>query len=165
MNKFCFIALVMFAGTVAAQGAGRGPGGQAPQPGAQSQSQPQTQSRQMPHAQMHESQQMQQMQAQIAAMRALMMQMRNTQDPAERQRLLREHMQSMQQGMTMMGHMMMPGAGPTAQCAENDEQCRLREMSAHTMMLEQRLSMMQQMMEQLMGQLQAQQGGGDSKQK
>lgn len=156
MHKLTWlIALFAVAGSVAAQGPGRG--GQGPQSGPQGPAQSQPQAQQTPHMQMHNTQQMEQIQAQMAAMRALMVQMHNTQDPAERQRLMAEHMQSMQHGMAMMGHMMMPGTGPATRCAENDEQCRLREMQNHTMMLEQRLQLMQQMMEQMMGQLQEQQ--------
>lgn len=51
-----------------------------------------------------------QMQAHMQQMRGLMQRIHGASDPAERQRLMAEHMQAMQQGMTMMGRMMGGGA-------------------------------------------------------
>ncbi len=157
MKSMWLMALTVVAWTAAAQGPGRGAGGQGPQSGVQG-----AQAQQMPHMPMHDPQQiqqMQQMQAQVAEMRALMAQMHDVKDPAERQKLMREHVLSMQHGMSMLGHMMTPGAGPGqgTRCADDDAQCRMREMQNHSMMLEQRMTWMQQMMEQMMSQIQAQQ--------
>jgi hypothetical protein len=99
---------------------------------------------------------MHQMQGRMQDMRALMDRIHKTEDPQERQRLMREHMQSMQQAMTMMGGMMR-GQGdvpaPTRECAQGDTECRMQSMQGQQQMLNQRLSMMQMMMEQMVGQM------------
>jgi hypothetical protein len=60
------------------------------------------------------------MQAHMLAMRQQMERIHATGDPAERQKLMQEHMQSMQQHMQMMGAMRgAPGAGPS-RCVEGD---------------------------------------------
>jgi hypothetical protein len=67
------------------------------------------------------------MQAHMLAMRQQMERIQATGDPAERQKLMQEHMQSMQQHMqSMQQHMQMmgamrgaPGAGPS-RCVEGD---------------------------------------------
>ena len=99
---------------------------------------------------------MHQMQGRIQDMQALMDRIHKTEDPQERQRLMREHMQSMQQAMTMMGGMMR-GQGDvpaqTRECAQGDTECRMQSMQAQQQMMNQRMSMMQMMMEQMMGQM------------
>jgi hypothetical protein len=57
----------------------------------------------------------------MRAMREQMARIHATEDPAERQRLMNDHMQSMQQHMQMMGAMQ--GQGPaagTSRCAEGE---------------------------------------------
>jgi hypothetical protein len=79
--------------------------------------------------------------------------MRATQDPAERQRLMDEHMRLMREGMAMMGPMMhgfasdQEGERP---CADNDVQCRMQRMQRQQGMMGQRMGMMQMMMQQMM---------------
>jgi hypothetical protein len=105
--------------------------------------------------------QMAQMQARMQAMHALMEQIQTTDDPEERRRLMQEHMQSMHQGMMMMGEMMRgasgqgegPGAGQggrTRECRRNNTQCQMEEMQMQHGAMGQRMGMMQQMMQQMM---------------
>jgi protein CpxP len=65
---------------------------------------------------------MQGMQEHMQTLREQMARIHATSDPAERQRLMSEHMQSMEEHMGMMGRMGQgrPGAGPQAQtsCAK-----------------------------------------------
>jgi hypothetical protein len=99
---------------------------------------------------------MQQIQGQMRDMQALMGRIHNTADPQERQRLMREHMQSIQQGLTMMGQMMRGEGDAPAQpreCAQGDTECRMQRMQGQQQMMNQRMSMMQMMMEQMMGQM------------
>ena len=99
---------------------------------------------------------MQQMQGQMHDMQALMERIHNTEDPQERHRLMREHMEAMQQGMTMMGQMMR-GQGDVPmqprECAQGDTECRMQRMQGQHQMMNQRMNMMQMMMEQMMGQM------------
>jgi hypothetical protein len=116
-------------------------------------------------------QQMQMMRAQMQAMQAQMERIQQTEDPAERRRLMQEHMQSMSQGMMMMGQMMggaMPGgpqrddqggAAQGAQCAEGDTQCQMNRMQMQQRMMGQQMGMMQQMMGQMMGHMMQMQSG------
>jgi hypothetical protein len=105
-----------------------------------------------------------QMQTQMQEMRALMERIRNTTDPAERQRLMAEHMQAMHDGMTMMGRMMGGGmmgrqgggAGAGPPCAQNDPECRMRQMQGEQGMMGERMGMMQMMMQQMMDHMMAQ---------
>ena len=104
-----------------------------------------------------------QMQTRMQEMHALMERIQNTTDPAERQRLMAEHMQAMRAGMTTMGRMMgggtagAQGSGPgSAQCAENDMQCRMAQMRGEQRMMGERMAMMQQMMQQMMDHMTAQ---------
>ena len=135
------LLLSLFAATAVAQGPKRGQTPQA-QPGQQTQ-----------------QMQMQQMQSRMQAMQALMSQIHSTQDPAERARLMQEHMQSLNQGMMMMGHMMQ---GPTGQgqgqCAQNDTQCQMHQMQMQQQMMGQRMGMMQMMMQQMMEHMSQEQG-------
>jgi hypothetical protein len=101
----------------------------------------------------------------MATMHEHMLQMRQqmgriqaAQDPAERRRLMQEHMQSMQQHMQMMGSMRAEQRpGPASRCAKGDAQCRMDEMRAENgmmrermRMMEDRLESMQQLMQQMM---------------
>jgi hypothetical protein len=99
---------------------------------------------------------MQQMQGRMQDMQALMDRIHKTEDPQERQRLMHEHMQSMQQGMMMMGQMMRAQGDAPAQgreCAQGDTECRMQRMQGQQQMMNQRMGMMQMMMEQMMGQM------------
>ena len=75
-----------------------------------------------------------------------------TQDPAERERLMREHMSTMHRGMAMMGRMMreQPEDGAANRCAESDMQCRMAQMQRQQGMMGQRMGMMHEMMQQMM---------------
>ena len=99
---------------------------------------------------------MQQMQGQMREMQALMDRIHSATDPQERHRLMSEHMQSMQQGMTMMSQMMREQGDAPAQpreCAQGDTECRMQRMQGQQQMMNQRMGMMQMMMEQMMGQM------------
>jgi len=82
------------------------------------------------------------MMANMKAMQAQMAKIRTTTDPKERQKLMQEHMQSMQDNMAKMrgmgGGMMGGMAGKSG-----DE-------TKHHAMMEQRMDMMQMMMEQML---------------
>jgi len=139
-----FIVLLSFAFTCAAQQPSSDRGAATP---------PQSQQDQQMQMQM---QQMQQMESRMQAMRALMERIQNTNDPEERQRLLDEHAQSMEQGMMMMGRMMPgPGGGQRqgGQCAETDAACQMQRMQNQQQMMGQHMGMMRMMMEQMMGQM------------
>lgn len=95
---------------------------------------------------------MEQMQARMQAMRAKMAQIQATEDPEERQRLMREHMQSMHESMTMMSEMM-GGAmaqGQMEQCQQGDGECRMDQMEKQQQMMGQRMGMMQEIMQQML---------------
>jgi hypothetical protein len=95
-----------------------------------------------------------QMQARMQEMQALMERIRNTSDPAERQRLMDEHMRAMHDGMAMMGRMGgQGGPGPGAECSQHDSECRMREMQREQRMMGERMGMMQMMMQQMMDQM------------
>ena len=98
--------------------------------------------------------QTQQMQSSMQAMHEEMARIHASQDPAERQRLLQEHMQSMHQGMMVMGQMMGPMGmgprGPTQQCGQADAQCQIGQMQRQQEAMGQRMMMMHQMMGQMM---------------
>ena len=98
--------------------------------------------------------QMQQMQSRMSAMNETMARIHAAEEPAERQRLMQEHMRSMQQGMATMGRMMtgaMPeaGSGTETRCAVDDMRCRMDEMQAQHGAMAGRMAMMQQMMQQM----------------
>jgi len=109
------------------------------------------------------------MQARMQEMQALMERIRNTSDPQERQRLMTEHMQAMHEGMTMMGRMMGggmmggpgAGAGSRGECAQNDTECRMRQMQDEQRMMGERMGMMQMMMQQMMDQMMMRGSEGD----
>ena len=100
-------------------------------------------------------------------MREQMQRMHATQDPAERQRLMREHMQSMQQHMRMMGSMRGgEPAGSASRCASGDTPCTMEEMRAENGMMRERMRMMegrldsmQQLMREMMDHLEEVQSG------
>ena len=101
-------------------------------------------------------QQMQQMQGRMQAMQALMAQIQETDDPAERQRLMQQHMDSLHQGMMMMGRMMQGGMmprGSAQQCGNGDTQCQMNQMQMQQRMMGRQMGMMQQMMMQMMEQM------------
>lgn len=108
-----------------------------------------------------------QMQTHMEEMRTLMARIRDEADPAERQRLMSEHMHVMHDGITMMGRMMGGGmmGGPGAagargsQCAQADTDCRMREMQNAQRMMGERMGMMQMMMGQMMEHMMAQRSG------
>jgi periplasmic protein CpxP/Spy len=140
-----FIVMLSFAFASAAQQPNGDRGGAATPPQSQQDQQMQMQ-----------MQQMQQMEGRMQAMRALMERIQNTKDPEERQRLLDEHAQSMQQGMMTMGRMMPgPGGGQRQgeQCAETDAACQMQRMQDQQQMMGQHMGMMRMMMEQMMGQM------------
>jgi hypothetical protein len=87
-----------------------------------------------------------QMQEKMKAMQAQMDTIRNTTDPKARQKLMREHMQAMQENMAMMrgmgGPMMMGGQKSSGMMGGDPKQ--------RQEMMEKRMDMMQMMMEQMM---------------
>ena len=95
------------------------------------------------------------MQARMQEMQALMERIRNTSDPAERQRLMDEHMRAMHDGMAMMGRMMdgQGGQARGAECPRNDSECRMRQMQGEQRMMGERMGVMQMMMQQMMDQM------------
>jgi len=98
------------------------------------------------------------MRAHMLAMREQMARIRAAQDPAERTRLMDEHMQSMRQHMHMMGETHAGQArGPAGRCADNDATCRMDEMQTENRrmrdrmgMMEGRIESMQQLMREMM---------------
>lgn len=107
-----------------------------------------------------------QMQQRMHAMQEQMARIHATSDPQERQRLMQEHMQSMSQGMAMMGRMMQqPAAGADAdetatRCRGDDTECRMRQMQDRQGRMEQRFGLMQQMMQQMMDHMMSRPGEG-----
>lgn len=101
------------------------------------------------------SPEMQHMQQRMQQMRQQMERIRATEDRQERQRLMREHMESMHQGMTEMGGMMRRQSSDTGaeRCSQADTECRMEKMEAQQRMMGQRMGMMQMMMEQMMEQM------------
>jgi adenylosuccinate synthase len=79
-------------------------------------------------------------------MHQTMQEVHDTKDPEKRQRLIREHMQQMQQAMGGMQNMM--GASSMGQNMDIEQRQQ---------MMQKRIDMMQQMMGQMMEQMQAQQ--------
>jgi hypothetical protein len=132
--KSTFVVLLLFACVAAAQPPGQRAGDRGPM--------------------MQPTPQMQQMQERMAAMHARMARIRETDDPAERQRLMREHRESMRENMRMMGQMMSDESaqprGPMSECPAGDAECRMERMEARQSMMAQRMQMMQQMMEHML---------------
>jgi len=114
-----------------------------------------------------QAQMMQKMHQRMQTMRQQMEKIHATEDPAERKRLMLEHLQSMRGVMMMMRDMnqtMMPpggedgaGAGhePGApQCIEDTAQCRqMNSLADRQGQMEQRMGMMQMMMQIMMQQM------------
>ena len=80
---------------------------------------------------------------------------RTTNDPTERQKLMQEHMQSMQENMKTMRNMggpMMIGSGQSGGMMAMGRQKDMAggEMMQHQAMMEKRMDMMQMMMEQML---------------
>ncbi len=86
---------------------------------------------------------MDRMQEHMKEMRQEMERIHRTDDPEERGRLMREHMEMMHEGMGGMRGMMGMGMGKSAE--------------EHRQMMERRMDMMQEMMEQMMEHMMAQQ--------
>ena len=105
----------------------------------------------------------QDLQNRMQQMSEQMARIHSTQDPAERQRLMQEHMQSMNAGMMMMGQTMRGGMGPGQaqgqQCKSDDAACRLDKMQAQQDMMNGRMRMMQMMMQQMTEHMMQQQSG------
>jgi hypothetical protein len=101
------------------------------------------------------------MQGEMGEMRALMDRIHGTADPQERQRLMDEHMASMHRGMTAMGRMMDAGdaSGMRSDCAQNEMQCRMRQMQRDQGRMSERMRMMQTMMDEMRAHM-AEQGMG-----
>ncbi|HJR70323.1 MAG TPA: hypothetical protein VKA43_09815 [Gammaproteobacteria bacterium] len=95
---------------------------------------------------------MQGMQDRMLEMRALMGRIHDASDPAERRRLMDEHMRVMQEGMAMMGNMMGGRVGPQpgAACAASDTRCEMQRMQGEQQAMQQRMGMMHGMMGQMM---------------
>jgi hypothetical protein len=114
------------------------------------------------------AEQTQKMHAQMQKMQAQMQEIKATKDPAKRRELMREHRQSMHEGMMMMGNMgnmgnmgkgqgmMSGGAGSKGAmhdmaCKDDDRQClRMQAMEERQSAMQDRMQMMQQMMQQMM---------------
>lgn len=92
------------------------------------------------------------MQERMLEMRALMGRIHDASDPAERRRLMDEHMRAMQEGMAMMANMMggRMGSQQGPGCAESDTRCEMQRMQGEQQAMRQRMSMMQGMMGQMM---------------
>lgn len=82
-------------------------------------------------------------------MQEQMQQIMRTQDPTERERLLKDHMQAMQQQMKMMSGMMGRGM-----MMGGDKPVNRMPPEKRMQMMEQRMDMMQKMMEQMLQQMQ-----------
>jgi hypothetical protein len=107
--------------------------------------------------------QSQAMQQRMQEMHQQMARIQETDDPEERQRLMREHMENMHQSMMTMRQDMQRQAAPgqRQQCAEGDTGCQLEQLQAQQRMMGQRMGMMQMMMEQMMEQMRLQHEVGD----
>lgn len=109
------------------------------------------------------------MRAHMLAMPEQMARIQATEDPVERQRLMHEHMQSMQQHVHMMGTMQAEQPrGSGSRCAEDDAPCRMDEMRGENGMMrermrtmEGRIESMQQLMLQMMEHLGEAQGSNE----
>jgi hypothetical protein len=97
---------------------------------------------------------MEQMQERMQEMHERMQRIHQTEDPAERQRLMQEHREAMRQNMGMMGRMMREEPAqqrPRARaCPPGDTECRLERMETRQETMREQMQMMHQMMEQMM---------------
>ena len=82
------------------------------------------------------------MDMQMKAMREMHEKMMNARTPEERNKLMADHMKTMQDGMAMMGGMSGAGMGDMKGMQGN--------MGAHQQMMEKRMAMMQSMMQMMM---------------
>ncbi|MBI5463008.1 MAG: hypothetical protein HY941_12555 [Gammaproteobacteria bacterium] len=97
------------------------------------------------------------MQEQMRKMQMQMDEIRKTTDPEKRDRLIDEHMQSMQEGMkmmrgmggSMMHDMMMGGEMPSGKSMQGGGMSKSGDMMGRMNMMEERMDMMQMMMEQM----------------
>ena len=99
---------------------------------------------------------MQRMQDQMRKMQIQMDEIRRTTDPKKRDRLIDEHMQSMQEGMEMMRGMgggmmqgMMGGGMHSGNPMQGGNMSKTDDMMGRMDMMEKRMDMMQMMMEQM----------------
>lgn len=101
------------------------------------------------------------MQQRMQEMREQMARIHETQDPEERQRLMRQHMESMHQAMAAMQEAMRTQGGERQrqQCAQGDAGCQVEQLQMQQQMMGQRMGMMQMMMQQMMEQMQMHQTG------
>ncbi len=86
-------------------------------------------------------------------MQAQMQRLMQTQDPKEREKLLHEHMQTMQESMKMMSGMMsqgMMGGGKSGDAKSGQGMFLGMSADQRMQMMEQRMDMMQKMMEQML---------------
>lgn len=91
-------------------------------------------------------------QQRMQQMHEQMERIRNEEDPAERHRLMREHMVSMHEGMMAMQETMQrqaEGRQGQQQCPQDDTECRMEQLQMQQQMMGQRMGMMQMMMEQM----------------
>lgn len=108
------------------------------------------------------SQHWQQMQGYMSAMRTQMSELHQATEPKERERLLHEHMQTMQ---SMMGLMQSLGGGMMGQMKDGHMhghmgagQTGAGQLGGDMMQMQNRMDMMQMMMQQMMEQMQGQMG-------
>jgi len=104
--------------------------------------------------------QMSQMRANMTEMQAQMEKVHATTDPKERQKLMRAHMQTMQESMAMMRSMNKPMVMDGSQCGAmaiggdksmpSDKGMMGGDMMQHHQMMEKRMGMMQMMMDQML---------------
>lgn len=87
------------------------------------------------------------MDKQMDSMRDMHEKMMNAKSPEERNALMGDHMETMKDGMSMMGNMGMSGLGKTAKMP--------RDIATRQMMLEKRMDMMQGMMQMMMDRMPA----------
>ncbi len=108
---------------------------------------------------------MEAMHKQMTKMQKTMKKIHNSKDSKVRQELMRQHMQEMHKGMTMMQGMMSAGKmkKPMAMMDTDDEMADLKTMHKHYKMMEQRMDMMQGMMGQMMEHMMQRQGIGMEK--
>jgi hypothetical protein len=97
--------------------------------------------------------QMGQMDAQMKTMRAMHDKMMSAKTPEERNKLMAEHMKSMQDGMAMMEGM--SGAGKGGMKGMPGGMGSMGDMGAHRQMMEKRMEMMQTMMKMMMDRMPA----------
>lgn len=104
------------------------------------------------------AQQMEKTHSYIQTMQQQMIEIKTTKDPAKRKALMQQHMQSMHEGMMMVGEMddaqgkmsltSMQEKKERMPCQQDDEQCqRMQTIEHHQEGMQERMGMMQQMMD------------------